>query len=103
MTPVEAEAPEGLDLLPAPTHLFIGGSGGKLKDILAAAMEKNPEVRVVINCITLETLQEAFATARALGAEPECVQVSATRLEPAGRYHMFRAGNPVFILSFGGR
>lgn len=103
VTPVEAEAPEGLDLLPAPTHLFIGGSGGKLKDILAAAMEKNPEVRVVINCITLETLQEAFATARALGAEPECVQVSATRLEPAGRYHMFRAGNPVFILSFSGK
>lgn len=103
VTPVEAEAPEGLDLLPAPTHLFIGGSGGKLKEILAAAMAKNPEVRVVINCITLETLQDAFSAARALGAEPECVQVSATRLEPIGKYHMFRAGNPVFILSFGGR
>ena len=31
---VHAKAPEGMDELPAPTHAFIGGSGGNLREIL---------------------------------------------------------------------
>ena len=31
---IEALAPEGLEELPVPTHAFIGGSGGRLMDIL---------------------------------------------------------------------
>ena len=57
---VEGLAPEALIGLPAPTHAFIGGSSGNLKEIVKLLIEKNPQVRMVINCITLETVSEAL-------------------------------------------
>ena len=56
--PVHALAPNGLDELPIPTHAFIGGSKGHLKEILAELRAKNPELRVVITAVCLETLSE---------------------------------------------
>lgn len=53
---IEGPAPEALENLPAPDCVFVGGSGGKMREILALAREKNPEVRVVVNAIALETL-----------------------------------------------
>ena len=61
---VEGLAPEALKDLPAPTHAFIGGSSGNLKEIVKLLLEKNPQVRIVINCITLETVSEALETAK---------------------------------------
>ena len=61
---IEGLAPEALTDLPAPTHAFIGGSSGNLKEIVKILIEKNPQVRIVINCITLETVSEALETAK---------------------------------------
>lgn len=61
MTVVAGLAPEALTELPAPTHAFIGGSSGNLKEICELLLEKNPDVRIVINAITLETVGEALA------------------------------------------
>ena len=63
---VEGLAPEALKDLPTPTHAFIGGSSGNLKEIVKLLLEKNPQVRIVINCITLETVSEALETAKDL-------------------------------------
>ena len=100
---VEGLAPDALADLPAPDAVFVGGSGGQLRAILACAKQKNPAVRVVVNAIALETVHEAQEALRALGfAETECVQLSAARGRAVGRYTMMTAGNPVFILSGGG-
>ena len=40
--------------------LFIGGSSGNMKDILKLLLSKNPRIRVVINCIALESVGEAM-------------------------------------------
>ena len=40
---VEGLAPEALKDLPAPTHAFIGGSSGNLKEIVKLLLEKNPQ------------------------------------------------------------
>ena len=53
---VSSKAPEGFEELPRPTHAFIGGSGGKMKDILSVLYQKNPYMRVVINAISMETV-----------------------------------------------
>lgn len=58
ITVVEAEAPEGLAGLPVATHAFIGGSGGRLKEILAALKQINPKMRIVINAVSMETICE---------------------------------------------
>ncbi|MFT4144196.1 MAG: precorrin-6A reductase [Mobilitalea sp.] len=98
---VEGEAPEALKVLPIPTHAFIGGSSGNLKGILELLYQKNPALRVVINAITLETLQEVMNLTEAFNAEKlEVVQVQVNRAHAIGRYHMMQAENPVYILSF---
>ena len=97
---VEGLAPEALKDLPTPTHAFIGGSSGNLKEIVKLLVEKNPQVRIVINCITLETVSEALETAKEFGFEEnEIVQLSAARSKAIGRYHMMMGENPIYIIT----
>lgn len=97
---IEGLAPEALTDLPAPTHAFIGGSSGNLKEIVQILIEKNPQVRIVINCITLETVSEALETAKEFGFEEnEIVQLSAARSKAIGRYHMMMGENPIYIIT----
>ena len=100
---VEGAAPDALEALPAPDCVFVGGSGGAMRRILAIAKHKNPAVRVVVNAIALETLHETQAALSALGfADVEITQLSAARGKAVGPYTMMTANNPVFILSGGG-
>lgn len=98
---VEAQAPEGFAHLNVPTHAFIGGSGGKMKEILSALYQLNPKMRVVINAISLETLCELkkILTEYPL-KEEELVQVQVSRAKQAGQYHLIEAENPVWICAF---
>lgn len=101
---IQAEAPEGLEDLPSPTHVFIGGSGGNLEEIVNRVLDKNPAVRVVINAVTLETLSEASGLLEKLRTEEsDIVQVAVNKAKKAGRYHMMTAANPVYIISFTGK
>ncbi len=98
---IEAAAPEGFEYLPAPTHAFIGGSGGRMKEILTALYEKNPFLRVVINVITLQTLGEITGLLEEFPVkEEDIVQVQINRAKKAGPYHLMQAENPVYVISF---
>ena len=98
--PVPGDAPEVLSGLPAPDRVFVGGSGGALRAILAAALKENPQVRAVVSAVTLETLQEAVAAFAALSfADVDIVQIGVTRTRTVGRYHMMDAQNPVWLIS----
>lgn len=97
---VEGRAPEVLEQLPPPSHVFIGGSGGELQRIIALILRKNPKVRIVINTVTIETLTECMELIRKFGfADYEIVQVSVSRMERAGRYHLQKAQNPVYVIA----
>ncbi len=103
LTLAEGSAPEVLAGYEPPTHAFIGGSGGRLKDIVETLLEKNPGVRVVINAITLETLAEATGLLGALAVKDvEIVSVTAAKAKQAGPYHLMEGMNPVYIISFTG-
>ncbi|MBR4186171.1 MAG: precorrin-6A reductase [Clostridia bacterium] len=100
---VESTAPDALEALPAPTHAFIGGSSGNLRDIIAALLHKNPDVRIVLNAVTLETQAEALSCAKEFGfAVCETVSVIAARARKLGRYHMMTAQNPVSVITLAG-
>jgi precorrin-6Y C5,15-methyltransferase (decarboxylating) len=99
---VAANAPEGLDALPAPDCVFLGGSGGRLREILDALTRRNPSLRAVATAITLETLHEASEAMEAIWEDVEIVQITAARSRRAGKYHMLTGANPVFIISGGG-
>ena len=75
-------APEALTDLPAPTHAFIGGSSGNMKEILQLLIAKNPQVRVVINAITLETVAEANSCFKELGfTDVDITQIQAAKAD----------------------
>lgn len=100
---VEGLAPDALNDLPVPTHAFIGGSSGNLWEILAVLLDKNPDVRIVINAITVETQTEAAECAKLFGfTEYETVSVNIARSRKLGRYHMMTAQNPVSVITLQG-
>ena len=101
VTVIEAKAPEGLQNLPKATHAFIGGSGGNIKEILQALYEINPNMRVVINAISMETICELKEIQTLYPIEnEEIVQMQLSRAKEAGKYHLMQAENPVWICSF---
>ena len=100
---IPAYAPEGLEELPAPTHVFIGGSGGNLKEILAAIFAKNPKTSIVANAVSHETFEEFLQIEKNFNVSDfDIVQMAVTRTRKVGNYHMLQAENPVWICSFKG-
>ena len=98
---IEAPAPEGLEELPVPTHAFIGGSGGKLMDILQVLYRKNPHMRIVINAISMETIAELKEVLDTFPVEEEeILQMQVSRVKKILSYHLPQAENPVWICSF---
>ena len=102
ITVVESGAPEGLTGLPMATHAFIGGSGGRLKEILASLRQMNPNMRVVVNAVSMETICEMreILSVDDMIKEEEAVQLQVSRAKKAGSYHLMQSENPVWIFSF---
>ncbi|RII25370.1 MAG: cobalamin biosynthesis bifunctional protein CbiET [Geobacter sp.] len=97
---IETYAPEGLDDLPDPDRVFIGGSGGMLDEIIdAVARRLKPDGRIVLNAVTLDTLTKAveFLEDHGYTVEVTCVNIAKTR--GLTEYKMFEAHNPVYIVS----
>lgn len=97
---IEGEAPQMLKELPAPTHVFIGGSGGKLREIVELIWRKNPSVRLVVNVVSLETLREIMELMEdKLFAQKEIVQVSVAKAKTLGQHHLMIGQNPVYVIT----
>ncbi len=97
---VHAKAPEGLDALPDPDAVFVGGSGGRMRAILTLSAKRlRPGGRIVVNAITLDNLQEAVATFRNLGWDHEAILVNVARSKPLLGMMSFEALNPVYIIT----
>lgn len=100
MVVVSGEAPQAMASLPRPDKAFIGGSSGRLEEIIQVLVKKNPEIHIVINAITLESLQRASEELARCGfLEPEIIQIGVTKAKKTGRCHMMTAQNPVFVIS----
>ena len=97
---IEAYAPDGLDDLPDPDRVFIGGAGGKLDEIIDIVSQRlRADGVVVINAITLDTLTRAveFLEDHGFTVEAACINVAKTR--NLTEYKMFEAQNPVYVIS----
>jgi cobalt-precorrin-6B (C15)-methyltransferase len=88
---------------PLPTAVFVGGGGTCLEAMLNRLLPIVPEVRVVVNLITVESFTAVVETLGRRGIEPEIVHLMTSRAKKAGRFHLMEGMNPVFILSFGGK
>ena len=97
---VPGGAPEVCRELPAPTHVFIGGSSGNLREIIALALEKNPAVRIIVTAVTLESLAEMNNIVREFSfTEADITSLTAARSREAGPYHLMIGQNPIYLFA----
>ena len=97
---VPGRAPEACRELPAPTHVFIGGSTGSLREIVALVLEKNPNARLVLTAVTLESVAEMDRLIKEFhftDTDVTCLNVSCAR--ELGPYHLMTAQNPVYLFT----
>ncbi len=102
LTVVAGDAPDALNNLPDCDVAIVGGSGGRLSDILDEISSRlKAGGRVVINCITIQTLAAALDYFRVHKSEffYEAIQVQINRLQAIGAYDMAKAINPIYIVT----
>ena len=96
-------APEACEDLPAPTHVFIGGSAGNMRQILEEILGKNPNARIVATAVTLESIGELTQCIKDIPfTYTEVVSMSVARDRKAGPYHLMMGQNPIFIFTMQG-
>lgn len=101
--PVHGEAPDAMENLPAPDCVFVGGSSGRLQEILTAVWAKNPQARVVISAITLNTVAECMQCIQTFPSHPvQIIQMQLSKGKKAGSYEMMEGQNPIYIVTFEG-
>ncbi len=97
---VHTTAPDNLDELPAPTAVFIGGSGGRMTEILDFVSQRlKPGGRIVINIVALENLSSAVNALKARGFVTDVTLVSVARSTHVMELTRFEALNPVFVVA----
>ena len=98
---LEGEAPEAFKDLAdqgAPDRVFIGGGGAGLAGIIRAAWELMDAGIIVASTITIESLSEAMAELKALGATPEVTSLSISRSRDVGGRDYLKAENQIFLI-----
>lgn len=97
---VPGEAPTALANLPAPSAVFIGGSGGQLLPILEQiAQSAVPRCRVTAAFALLENLLQAHGWMKQAGWTPSLAQVQVAHGAAIAEGTRLSPLNPVFVLS----
>jgi precorrin-6Y C5,15-methyltransferase (decarboxylating) len=93
-------APEACLDLPAPSHAFIGGSSGNMKEIITLLLEKNPTIRIVATAIALESISELTACIKEFPwIDTEIISMQVAHDKKAGPYHLMTGQNPIYIFT----
>ena len=97
---IQAELPQGLEELPRPDRIFIGGGGKRLKSIItAAAHYLKPRGVMVINTVLIPNVETARATLEKLDFETEVIQAQINRSRQMPWAARLEAQNPVWIVT----
>ena len=98
---IRGKAPEALAGLKPATHAFIGGSGGNLKEIIDSLYRINPNMRVVMNAVSIETIGEIKEILKLpYVANPDVVLAQFSHGRNVTDYTLMSADNPVWICAF---
>lgn len=96
---IHAKAPDGLDQLPDPDAVFIGGSGGELRELLRVCCDRlKPGGRIVVHAATLETLHQTREGLSEAGFDTRVTMVQTARSKLILNLTRLEGFNPVFII-----
>jgi precorrin-6Y C5,15-methyltransferase (decarboxylating) len=97
---VQSDLPDGLETLPRPDRIFIGGGGQGLERIInAASAFLRPDGLVVVNTVLLENVNISRKTLQGLGYRTDVVQVQINRSSRMPWGERMDAQNPVWIVT----
>ena len=100
LTAIQATLPQGLEKLPRPDRVFVGGGGKQLKSIItAAAQYLKPKGVMVINTVLIPNAEAARAALEKLDFNTEVIQVQINRSRQMPWAERLEALNPVWIIS----
>ena len=98
---IKGEAPEILSFLPQPDRIFIGGSGGKFKEILEVSFDKLEEDGILIsNIVTVDNLSYVISFAKSKNIKYKILSLNISKAEDIKNIRIFKALNPVFLFYF---
>ena len=104
VTIVPGKAPETFAQVSVhrPDRAFIGGTTGQMREILDELFRLNPDIRIVINLIALESLTVLMSYLKERGIEAEILSMQIAKAEKIGSSHLMKGQNPIYIISLGG-
>lgn len=98
--PVLAAAPEGLEALPDPDRVFVGGGLSGNHGLLPELCRRlAPGGRLVVNAVLLGSFTSALDILAANGLKAAVTQLQAARAMPIAQDLRLAADNPVFIIA----
>lgn len=96
---IQADLPEGLDALPDPDRIFIGGGGRSLDAVIeTAAPRLAPDGIMVVNTVLVDNLSRVLSVMEKMGMATDVVQLQVSRSKPMPWSLRLEAENPVWIL-----
>lgn len=99
VTVVPGGAPEALAGLPSPDRVFIGGSGGRLAEILSIGLDALPQGGIiVVSTVLAETFHETLTWAKTNGLTPEWAELQVGKSKPTGAGTRLAAQDPVTLI-----
>ncbi|MBQ9010724.1 MAG: precorrin-6y C5,15-methyltransferase (decarboxylating) subunit CbiE [Clostridia bacterium] len=98
ITVVPGEAPRTLSVPEKPDCVFLGGTGDMAEAIVRCLRAMDKSIRLCATAVTPESIH-TFLQLFAPLTDPDMIQLSVTRIEPAGHLHLYRAQNPITLFS----
>lgn len=100
ITAIHAKAPDGLDSFPDPDAIFIGGTGGEMKELIKLCCERLKEDgRIVLNAATIENLYAANQAFLDFGFQTSISLAQLARSKPILQMTRFVPLNPIYIIT----
>ncbi|MBU8907812.1 precorrin-6y C5,15-methyltransferase (decarboxylating) subunit CbiE [Desertibacillus haloalkaliphilus] len=99
VTVVQGKAPQGLDQFPNPDAIFLGGTGGEMRELLHVCCNRLKQGgRIVLNAATVESLYEATQAFADEGFEVNITLAQISRSKPILHMNRFEGLNPIYII-----
>jgi precorrin-6Y C5,15-methyltransferase (decarboxylating) len=100
LTIIPAVLPDGLEDLPRPDRIFIGGGGKDLAKIIRISSKYlNPQGIMVINTVLMSSVATTIDTLKNLDFKTDVVQMQVSRGQAMPWGERLEAQNPIWIIS----
>lgn len=98
LTLVKSKAPLGLEVLPAPDAVFVGGSRGQIDAIVEHAMSRlSVGGKLILSAITLDSVSEFFQLCKSKQYQYEVMMLQSSVSQPLAHYQRYQAENPIHL------